>query len=68
MDQRFADACILAQSRLSAASRRLREANEELNAAEREYGIASRELEQAERLYYAQPDSASSAPAQRSGD
>lgn len=59
MDQRFAEACISAQSRLSAASRRLREANEELNAAEREYGIASRELEQAERLYYAQPDSAS---------
>jgi hypothetical protein len=56
LDQRFAEACIQAQARLSLASYRLKAANQELNDAEREHRLATEVLEQAEKLYYARPD------------
>lgn len=59
MGERFADACVLAQQRLSAAARRLKEANDELDAAEREHRLAGEALDEAERIYYRQPVSAS---------
>ena len=55
MDQRFSEACIKAQERLSAAARRLKAANDELFGAEREHRIASEEMDEAERKYYGRP-------------
>ena len=57
-DQRFANACVLASERLSAASRRLKLANEAVDVAEVEHRLASEALDKAEALYYRQPDSA----------
>lgn len=55
MDQRFAEACVLAQERAFAAARRLKAANAELDAAEREHRLANEALDVAERLYYQKP-------------
>lgn len=62
LDQRFAEACIRAQERLSAAARRLNAANEELDQAEREHRIAVEALDATERLYYRQPDTSTAEP------
>jgi hypothetical protein len=59
-DQRFAEACVSAQQRLIVAARRLEAANHELHLAEVEHRLAGEELDRAEKLYYRQPDTASS--------
>lgn len=62
MDDRFSEACVIAQQRATAATLRLRAAQAELDTAEREYRCAYDALDAAEALYYQQPDSATRAP------